>query len=285
MLSTSQGDSLEMPAGFCFSTAPNAVFYEFQTLDLMQFPGLNFNQPTASLSIQSINCDTDSTLGQAVNIAVFTAADACDPQSFDAPIECRTGLSSSEEIELINLEASTTYYVLVSGFTGAPPATDPSECDVSIAISGPAVTYDLQTNWYPEGDEGRQPKVLYENETAVLVANEDLDGFSWEGQFLNGCEYSDNVVVIIRPAIVPYNSFTPNDDGINEFWEIEGIRRWPNAQVVVYSRWGQKVFQATNYREDWDGDGLPAATYYYVIELNPIDSNTDPYTGSVTIIR
>ena len=144
-----------------------------------------------------------------------------------------------------------------------------------------------------------------------LPASADLNGLSWTGDNLNSttgnsvtanptgigtvnytvettindCIYNDVVQVIIRQAIKPDNVFTPNGDLYNDTWHIDNITTWQNAQINVYSRWGTKVFQATNYQNDWDGDNLPAATYYYVIELNPIDGNTEPITGSVTIMR
>lgn len=310
-LTTADGSAVTVPPGFCLDTVPNAVFYSFETLDLNQFPSLSFDDPTATLSIASIICDSDTLLGQGVSIAVFSAIDPCDPTTFDTPISCQTDLTNSDDIELDNLLPSTTYYVMVSGVFGDPPATDPSECTVSLSISGPAVTYDLEGDWYPESDNNRAPKILYEGETVVLTGNSALNGLNWTGKNLNNttgnsvtanpekigtapytvettindCIFSEVVQVIIRQAIKPDNVFTPNGDLYNDTWYIGNITTWQNAQINVYSRWGAKVFQATNYQNDWDGDGLPAATYYYVIELNPVDGKTKPITGSVTILR
>lgn len=310
-LTTADGSPVAVPAGFCFDPAPNAVFYSFETLDLNQFPSLSFDDSTATLSIASIICDSDTLLGQGVNIAIFSAMDPCDPATYNAPISCESDLTNTDDIQLENLLPSTTYYVMVSGVFGAPPATDPSECSVSLSISGPAVTYDLDGKWYPENDKNRSPKILYQGETVVLTGNSALSGLSWTGKNLNkttgnsvtanpegigtapytvettinDCIFSEVVQVIIRQAIRPDNVFTPNGDLYNDNWYIGNITSWQNAQINVYSRWGAKVFQATNYQNNWDGDDLPAATYYYVIELNPVDGNTKPITGSVTILR
>lgn len=309
-LTTADGAPVSVPAGFCFPDAPNAVFFEFNTLDLSQFPGLAYEDSSATLSIADITCNSDTLLGQGVNMAVFSAGDPCDPTSYDPALYCETGLSGADDIPLESLQPSTTYYVLVTGLYDPPPAVDPSECTVSLSISGPAVTYDLEGDWHPENDEGRTK--LFEGETAVLLANPNLDGLSWTGENLNStsgnsvtanpegvdvvvdytveatineCIYSDVVSVPIVRAIKPDNVFTPNGDGYNDQWYIKEITEWPNAQINVYSRWGSRVFQATNYQNDWGGDDLPAATYYYVIELNPLEGNANPYTGSVTIVR
>lgn len=308
-LSTADGINSPVPASFCFDMAENAVFFEFNTLDLNQFPGLSFDDPSALLSVANISCLQDSTFGQGILIAVFLASHGCDESTYQAPIACDT-LFQSTDIELNNLDPSSTYTVMISGFRGNLPAINPGECEVSISVSGPAVTYDLDTDWYPDGDQTRN--FLLSGEMVVLTANPDLTGYSWTGDALNettgttvtgqpvgidqnfeyivettinDCIYVETLSVLVRPAIVPYNAFTPNGDGINDTWEIESIEEWPNAQINVYSRWGTRVFQATNYKNDWGGDDLPAATYYYVIELNPVDFNSDPYTGSVTILR
>jgi len=311
-MNTDQGESITVPAGFCFDNAENTVFYSFETLDINQFPGISYEDSTAVLSIESIACEPDTNTGTGVNFAVFTASDLCDESTYGQPIICQEMTSASQQINLSELLPSTTYYIAVSGATGDAPADNPSICDVAVGVSGAAVTYDLQANWYPENDPNRAQDILLEGETAVLEANADFPGLSWSGEALNsntgspvtadpegvdenfvytvettinGCEYTDEVTVVVLAAIVPDNAFTPNGDGFNDTWYIDRVTEWPNVQIVVYSRWGQKVFEATNYSNDWDGEGLPAATYYYVIELNPIDFNTNPYTGAVTIVR
>lgn len=68
--------------------------------------------------------------------------------------------------------------------------------------------------------------------------------------------------------------FTPNGDGINDTWYIENIDRYPNAHIIVYSRWELEVFEARNgYKNDWNGvykdnvEPLPDGSYAYVIDL------------------
>ncbi|ASU34313.1 gliding motility-associated C-terminal domain-containing protein [Mucilaginibacter xinganensis] len=62
------------------------------------------------------------------------------------------------------------------------------------------------------------------------------------------------------------DSFSPNGDGINDCWYIKNIDNYPKADVSVFSRYGQRVFQSIGYSKPWDGrfNGayLPAGTYY-----------------------
>lgn len=304
--STSEGAPVGVPGSFCFDEAPNALFYSFNTLDQEQFSDIVYDDSTAFLSLTIDSCAVDTLAGTGVNIAVFEAGDACDPGSYGQLVTCRVEEEQSAQIFLDGLMPSTTYYVLISGVLGEGPEGVASNCDILLSVTGPAVEYDLDAT-----PPTPQSQSLFPGASAELNVNPIFDSYEWDGEELsplegpsvtaspsefgafnytaqteiNGCPFQANFLVTVVPPISPFNAFTPNSDGFNDTWEIDRITEWPNAQIVVYSRWGAKVFQATNYRNDWDGDDLPAATYYYVIELNPIDFNTEPITGSVTIVR
>ncbi|MEE4177750.1 MAG: HYR domain-containing protein [Bacteroides sp.] len=74
---------------------------------------------------------------------------------------------------------------------------------------------------------------------------------------------------------------SPDGDGFNDTWVINGLIRFPNNNLRIFNRWGTIVFEAAPYQNDWDGrpnrgrpadgpDGiLPTGTYFYVIELEP----------------
>ncbi|MDA8932329.1 gliding motility-associated C-terminal domain-containing protein [Flavobacteriaceae bacterium] len=75
---------------------------------------------------------------------------------------------------------------------------------------------------------------------------------------------------------------TPNSSGIENTWKVINIDQYPQARVSVYDKNGLEVFSAQNYRNDWKGtyknspNLLPAASYYYVVELN---TGEEPITG------
>jgi len=82
------------------------------------------------------------------------------------------------------------------------------------------------------------------------------------------------------------NTFTPNGDGINDYWLINGISSYPLAAIQVFTRYGQKIFESKGYATPFDGtfDGkkLPSGVYYYIINLK---SNCNLLSGSLTIVR
>ncbi len=104
----------------------------------------------------------------------------------------------------------------------------------------------------------------------------------------NGCVETDSVFIEVIENITVYNAFSPNGDGQNEYFEIEGASQFPGMLVEVYNRWGDKLFSSRGYSDDkrWDGTSngkdVPIGTYYYVIIPYP---DAKPITGNVTIIR
>jgi gliding motility-associated-like protein len=80
----------------------------------------------------------------------------------------------------------------------------------------------------------------------------------------------DTVRVTIYKEIIIPNAFSPNGDNYNDRWEIPGLNSYPLAEVFLFDRYGREVFRVRNYKP-WDGtksgQPIPAATYYYVIDL------------------
>jgi len=101
-----------------------------------------------------------------------------------------------------------------------------------------------------------------------------------------GCAKADSLFIkVLKFPEIP-NSFTPNNDGVHDFWEIKYLFTYPGNKVQVFTRTGQLVFESKGYAKPWDGNmngkSLPYDTYYYIIEPG---SGRKPITGFVTIIK
>lgn len=96
------------------------------------------------------------------------------------------------------------------------------------------------------------------------------------------CYSEAEVTVTVFPGVDIPNAFTPNGDADNQTWELKNIALYPDCSVEIFNRWGTRVYRAAGYQNEWDGSGLPAATYYYVVKLN---SQLPVRTGSVSIFR
>ncbi len=85
-------------------------------------------------------------------------------------------------------------------------------------------------------------------------------------------------------TFVPANAFTPNNDGINDFFTLPNLPvencYYRFANIKIYNRWGKKVFESDTKDFAWSGDKLPAGVYYYIL-----DYTNASYKGSVTILR
>jgi len=108
----------------------------------------------------------------------------------------------------------------------------------------------------------------------------------------NNCIQPHFVTVMASTCgpILAHDVITPNNDGYNDMWVIEGIQGYPGCLVQVFDKWGDKIFEQQGYRNTWDGKGrnglLPDGTYYYVIKLNDTGTaGNSVFTGSLMIKR
>ncbi len=82
------------------------------------------------------------------------------------------------------------------------------------------------------------------------------------------------------------NVITPNGDGVNDQFLIGCLDNFPDAQVKIFNRWGDVIYAAAPYSNDWEGTykgrPLPAGTYFYSLILVP---GNDPIEEFITIFR
>jgi gliding motility-associated-like protein len=146
------------------------------------------------------------------------------------------------------------------------------------ATGGPFASY----SWMPQ--EGLDDPSA---SSPILTVTEDMIYYV-TGTTEFGCQETDSVIITTASDLVIYTGFTPNGDGINDYWDIDNVIFYPNITVEVYNRWGGQVFSSRGYTSEkrWDGTykgkDVSIGTYYYVINLN---DGSKPITGHVTIIR
>jgi gliding motility-associated-like protein len=115
--------------------------------------------------------------------------------------------------------------------------------------------------------------------------------FRWKAS--DGTEYSasaDVVITVIQEELFIPEGFSPNGDGINDFFIIKGADAF-NVTFQVYNRWGNLVYEKKSYKNDWDGiansglllgSRLPDGTYFYIINFN---NGEKAKVGYITINR
>lgn len=136
--------------------------------------------------------------------------------------------------------------------------------------------------WTPEGTLDNQtltnPTATPLETTTYLVSVTDS----------NNCTGSDEVLVTVEKdyIVLASNVITPDGNGINDTWFVENITAYDDANVQVFNRWGNKIYEQEAYQNDWVGvsntDILPDGEYYYVITFS---GSEKIYKGTITLIR
>ncbi|MEM7160985.1 MAG: gliding motility-associated C-terminal domain-containing protein [Bacteroidota bacterium] len=155
--------------------------------------------------------------------------------------------------------------------------------DEEFVLGGsPTTSLDNQVLWIPDLNLNDNtlfnPTITVQEDQIYIVTATDAFG----------CQSSDSVFVDLISPVNVTNTITPNGDGYNETWIIDGVINFPNIEVQIYNRWGELLFQSDGYSVPWDGNyegkPLPSGTYYYIIELND-PMFPDHLDGPITILR
>jgi hypothetical protein len=237
----------------------------------------------------------------------------------------------------IGLEAYKYYYIKVTDGRGclqrdsvklkAYPnplveiSTDPGD---TVYLQNPHVTYSYENlsadtleisnfywilnSQYNITSNEKEPRFTY---VEVGDYNTELKVYNPQG-----CDTSYFKTVKVNPVKLKIpNVFTPNGDGINDYFIIaldsgsdmpsnsgnrdgddgggssleyenyEPLNRYYEAtELTVFNRWGRIVFHSKDYQNNWDGGDLPDATYFYVLKCKGL-KNDATYQGSVMILK
>jgi hypothetical protein len=107
-----------------------------------------------------------------------------------------------------------------------------------------------------------------------------------------GCDTTFRKYINVLPVKLKVpNIFTPNGDGINDYFEVgyddgkpinDLNKYFLSHKLVIFNRWGRIVYESNDYHNDWDGGNLPDGTYFYVLDCKGETQNYN-YKGSVMI--
>jgi gliding motility-associated-like protein len=193
----------------------------------------------------------------------------------------------------------TTTYVVHVGNGGCTDSTQSVKVTVNqnpVADAGSNITLfegqSAKLNGTIKGDNITShtwtPATFLDNPNSLTPVTTPTDDITYTLTAVSqtcGTSTSSVFVRCYKKIIVP-NAFSPNGDGINDYWNIKNMFTYPEGTVSVYNRYGQQVFQSTGYTKPWDGTSngaaLPQGTYYYIIDLK----DTQPkISGWVLIVR
>ncbi len=152
----------------------------------------------------------------------------------------------------------------------------------SVQLEGAVTGDEVNYYWTPETglDDPRKLNPIASPTVSTTYTLNAVSGL--------GCVTStDEAFVLVYEKVLVSSSFTPNGDGINDFWKITAIDTYSKPRVRIVNRYGELIYESTDYyNKPWtgkqNGKDVPVGTYYYLIYLNPEDK---PLSGAVTVIR
>lgn len=171
------------------------------------------------------------------------------------------------------------------------------------------IDFALTLTW----DENTTPNAIItgsDDDSIAIVKWHDLDK-QWKIYDSASDEYyktvtakitSDGIFTLARIKTTPdtqednvivYNGFSPNEDGVNDYFFIDGLSNYPNNTLEIYNRWGVKVFETSGYGTDGNwfkgisegratvskGEKLSTGTYFYVLRYKTNNEITREKVG------
>ena len=299
-----QADSTDMGplmGSFSCGSAMNGSLYEITTLAAGEF----------SVVISDVDCDSSlPTEGDTLIVEVFTSNSPlvpCDPAEMNT-LSC-VSIGVGATLTFTALGPDESYFVAIYGDMDAGD-TEPADCGYNLQIDGPAVEFYMTI---PDN-----PITALEGQLIEIEGVGGVEEYLWtglgeitddtlanptifpgpEGTYIyelmgsqGECTVNETITIIVTPNIIPTDIITPNADGRNDTWHIQSLDdRFESAEIKVFDRWGQIVFNSIGYgpEREWDGTNngkkLPMGAYYYVIDLNINGQDTDPFIGDISII-
>ena len=135
-----------------------------------------------------------------------------------------------------------------------------------------------------QGESERMTIIATVNSMGNYTNAATVTGIEADGDLTNNVA---SVTTIPTDFFIP-EAFSPNGDGINDLFVIRGIQNYPANKIVIYNRWGNKVYEASPYLNNWDGQAtiglrvngsdLPTGTYFYLLDLG---DGTDMIKGTI----
>lgn len=110
------------------------------------------------------------------------------------------------------------------------------------------------------------------------------DNFRYEIQDEEGQIATATVTIMVNECGIKIpNAFTPNGDGVNDYFVIPGSERFDRMELSIFNRWGNEVYRSNNYDNDWAGLNLHEGVYYY--QLRAYESGRLIYQDGWVLLR
>ncbi|MBL4746631.1 MAG: gliding motility-associated C-terminal domain-containing protein [Flavobacteriaceae bacterium] len=245
-----------------------------------------YNDGNGTIGTQTQNVLVKDIIAPVPNIE--TLADitaACDVTSLEAPTatdNCKGTITGVHTVSLPINGNGTTTEITWTFDDGNGNSTTQTQWVIIEDVAAPEPDKDL-TDITGQYDVYLTAPTATDNCVGTVIgATTDPVHYDEIGTFITtwffddgyGNTSSQTQTVIIGESVESHG-FSPNDDGINDTWTIDGIETYPKCKVQVYNRNGAKVYEKVGYKNTWDGYSntgshkkMMSGAYYYIIQFN-----------------
>jgi len=252
-----------------------------------------FGVPVANAGLDKEFCGLNGDLFSIPSIGngIWSSADSNvvinNPNSFNSSISSLTYGSHIFKWTETNVMCVDSDFVMITFYESlpAPYAGDDQYLNFQTQTTLDAVVPLVGTSQWRADDLDLSFDNVYDEKTVVRNLKAGVNKVLWT--YVNGVcpEQSDEVIIYVNDIFIP-QGFSPNDDGINDYFVIKGAANVVNSKLEIYNRWGQLLYSANNYRNDWNGQNLSGEkltndTYFYIFS----GDNINPLNGYIIINR
>jgi gliding motility-associated-like protein len=171
-----------------------------------------------------------------------------------------------------------TYPLPVPSIATNLPSPQPSATDITFTGSAVIGSGSISSYSWDFGDN-----------SATTSANPAVHAYIGDGTYritltatsTEGCSDTVSITYDIISEIVVPNVITPNGDGKNDKLVFKNVQFKENSSLLVFDRWGKKIYESANYKNEWQPE-QSSGTYYFILT---VQDEPEPYTGYFQILK
>ena len=202
----------------------------------------------------------------------------------DSTLMCSDGIVTVTFTDAQGCVATNTIAVVddvipVASFTSTPPSPVTPTILIDFTSTSTIATGSITSSVWTFGDGNGSSGVNVNH--AYATAGTFPIVLTVTGS--NGCANSYTVNYIVDAVLEIPNVFTPNGDGANDFLKFKNLEVLGSNNLTIFNRWGKKIFEQDNYKNDWNGGGYNDGTYFFILSVPMATPNI--YKGYVQLMR
>lgn len=234
-----------------------------------------------------------------VTIGDYQLSDESEPVIISSQVDLSISKSSLEveiyqgndfnyEIQVVNVGDTDALDVLITdnlpnglSFVKTTHTASSSELNVTSTANGQNITWTMAS--FPAGDTLTINLMVRADQLGSIINSVEVT--TDEQEELTPTDNMDQDVNEVVGFFIP-NVISPSaKDNKNDYFIIKGINQFASNKLVIFNRWGDHVFEAENYQNSWDAEGLGSGSYFYVLDVIDSSGKKQTFQGWVQIIK